>query len=189
MTTLSEMPSAIFAGDTLLVSLLLASYPASEWTCSFSFRFSTGSQIDFTATADNSKHLINVAPATTADWVAGTYAGFGRVTNIADATKVVTFWTGELVVKANFASASADFDSRSWAKKCLDAIEAVLQGKAGRDILNSTIAGQSIGRMSPMQLFEMRDRFKAEYQAEQAAEAAGQGKPQQSNIAITFINP
>jgi len=183
------MPSSITAGDTLLVSLGLTAYPATEWTVTFSFRAAEGSAIDLTATASGSYHLINEGPTSTVNWMAERYSGFGRATNIADATLAQVFWRGELEVLPNLATAEGDYDTRSWAKKCLDLIEAVLQGKASRDVLNSTIAGQSIGRMTPEQLWLMRDRFKAEYQAEQAADAAAQGKGQGSNICIRFTLP
>ena len=188
LTTLSEIPSAIFAGDTLLFSLSLGSYPATDWTVAYSFR-GCGSQIEFSATASGSLHVVNVAPTETVNWVSGTYTGIARATNTADATQVVTVWIGELVVKPNLATAQGDYDPRSLAKKCLDAIEAVLMGRASRDVLNTTIAGQSIGRMTPEQLLGLRDAFRAEYQAEQARLEAAQGKGQQSNIGITFTNP
>ena len=189
LTTLSEMPSAIYAGDTLLLSLNLGGYSADEWSCAFSFRFLSGSEINISATADGANHAIDVGASETGDWVPGIYTGVGKVTNIADETRVATFWTGELVVRPNLAISPGDTDTRSWAKKCLDTIEAVIQGKASKDVINSTIAGQSIGRMTPEQLFMLRDRFKAEYLAEQDEIEAAQGKGQRSNICITFINP
>jgi hypothetical protein len=189
LTTLSDVPSVITAGDTLLFKLSLGEYSSSDWTLAFSFRFASGSQIDFSSTASGSAHLVNVAPTETASWVPGTYYGLGRVTSKTDATLVATVWQGELVVKPDVTTAAADFDTRSWSKKCLDAIEAVLSGRASKDILNTTIAGQSIGRLTPEQLFVLRDRFRAEYQAEQGALEAAQGKGQRSNIGIIFTAP
>ncbi len=189
LTTLRECPATIQAGDTLLFEITNANYPASDWLLSYSFRKAGGSPVDFQSTNDNGAHLISVSPAVTKDWVEGEYKGVARFTHRTDSTLVTTWWKGTVNILPDLSAASQDTDTRSWAKKCLDNIDAVLQGKASRDIINSTIAGQSIGRMTPEQLFSFRDRFYTLYQQELNQEAANQKKPQRSNIGISFVLP
>lgn len=185
LTTLTDVPSVILAGDTLLFTIFRSYFPAHDgWSVVFSLRGKDGA-IDATSTpdADNSKHLFSVDATTTAGWVPGEYAARAKAINGGVST---TFWQGTLRINPDLGSEPAGQDTRSWAKRCLDAVEAVLENKASKDVLNTTIAGQSIGRMTPEQLFALRDRFRIEYQNEQRALQAGQGKPQQSVIGITF---
>jgi hypothetical protein len=185
---LRACPSAITAGDTLLFRIDNSSYPATEWLLSYSFRGDHLSRIDFFAQADGSNHVVNVSAIDTGTWMDGIYKGVGKFSNILDPSQVITIWQGTLQVKIDL-SAESEIDTRSWAKKCLDSVEQVLSGKATKDVLNSTIAGQSIGRMTPDQLFALRDRFFTLYQQELAQECANQKKPQMSNIGITFVLP
>jgi hypothetical protein len=112
--------------------------------------------------------------------------GVGRMSN---ASQVVTVWRGKLEVRDNLSTQSDNFDTRSWAKRCLDNIRAVLENRANRDVLNSTIAGQAIGRMTPEQLWALHDRFKSEYESELAELAAEQGKSTGRNIVYKFCAP
>jgi len=165
VTTLTAVPDATYIGDTLLFEIAESNYPASGWTLDYSFRATQGSAIDLTGTASGESHLFSVAPATTATWLPGTYYGVGRATDAGGGK--VTFWRGQLEIKPDLSTQEDNYDARSWAKRCLDKIEAVIEGKASKDVLNSTIAGQSIGRMSPEQLFAMHQRFASEVASEE----------------------
>lgn len=188
ITTLREIPSLIQAGDSLLFKIANSDFLASDWELSYSFR-GAGGQIDFTATNDSNDHLVSVGADVTVGWLAGDYKGAARFTKRTDSTQAITWWRGSLTVNADMVTTPSGQDTRSWAKRCLDAVEAVLQNKASKDVLNTTIAGQSIGRMAPEQLLALRDRFFTLYQQELAAEAASQGRPQTSNIGIIFRLP
>jgi hypothetical protein len=60
-------------------------------------------------------------------------------------------------------------DRRSHAEITLDKIKAMIEGRADDDVMNYTIAGRSVGKMSPSELIEWRNHYEAEVAAEKAA--------------------
>lgn len=186
-STLTAMPSVITAGDTLLLNIAGGDYPATEnWSLTYTFRTKDGSNVTFTSTANGSDHLFNVDAATTGTWTAGEYYGVGKVT---DGTTVVTIWTGRLTVATDLSTQPDNFDTRTSAQICLDAINAVLEGKATRDVLSTTIAGQSITRMTFTELLQAKAFFESKVNQEQAALDAAQGKTTGNHVLIRFNKP
>jgi hypothetical protein len=188
--TLTAVPTSVYAGDTVLFSVGLDDYKASDnWDITFDFRAKDGTAITFTSvddTVDASRHYVSLAPATTATWIPGDYIGVGRAIK---SSQKVTVWKGALTVEPELNSQTDNFDTRSHARKCLDAIEAVLEGKATRDVLNTTIAGQSIGRLTPDQLISFRAYYRAEVQAEEIAAAIANGEATGKDVLIRFNSP
>jgi len=185
-TTLTELPTAIRAGDTLLLSISLSDYPASDsWTLTYTFRKPNGSDISFASTADGDDHAITVAYGTTQTWEPGTYSGEARVD---DGSQRFTVWSGFIEVLPDLSIQDPNYDARSHARKMLDAIEAVLENRATKAILSTTIAGQSISRYSPEQLLSLRSFYRSEVDAEEAQAAADAGKSTGRNILVRFGN-
>jgi len=184
-TTLTEMPSVIYAGDTLLLKIDLSDYPATDWTLTYEFRRKLGSTISFSSTPDGSSHSFSVAAETTNIWVDGDYTGVGSVS---DGTQKFTVWTGRLTILPNLSAQEDNYDTRSHAEICLDALNAVIEGKASRDVLNTTIAGQTIGRMSFKELLEARNYYAALVEQELASLDAANGKGGK-NVLIRFSQP
>ena len=79
-------------------------------------------------------------------------------------------------------------DTRSAARICLDNLLLASQGKASRDILNTTIAGQSIGRMTWTEITTAIAYWQDRVNAEQATEDAANGKGSSKNVLIRFGN-
>lgn len=177
------MPSAVYAGDTLLMLLTEADYPASAgWSLTFEFRRKEGALISFTSTASGDLHSFTVAKDTTLGWIAGDYKGQCYAS---DGTQRFTVWTGTLSVFPDFSTQVENYDTRTHAEKVLDAIKTVLEGKATRDVLNTTIAGQSIGRMSFTELLQARAFYEHEVNNERIQAAGGEG----NIILARFVNP
>ena len=165
-------PTEITAGDTLKFTISLSDYlPADGWTLSYAL-VNKDNQIDITG-SDNGdgSHLISVAKATTKGWVAGTYDWQAYVDNGTERYKVRE---GQLEILADFASQS-NYDARSHVKKVLDAVEAVLEGRASKDQESYTINGRSLSRTSIPDLMKLRDRYRAEYENEIRAERIARG--------------
>lgn len=191
-TTLTAVPVSTYAGDSLDLLISLADYPASAgWALTYNFRKggdtpeSGGSEISFTSTESGSNHLFNILSTTTAGWLPGDYKGVGRVSL---GTKVVTVWKGSLEILPDLAEQTDNFDTRTHAKKCLDALNAMIEGKATRDVLNTTIAGQSIGRMTWQDLLSAQAHFQNLVDGEVAAENAANGLGNSRNVLIRFGN-
>lgn len=184
--TLTALPSVVYAGDSFLVELSnVSDYPAPTWTLTANFRGFGLSQIDFTSSANGSYHRFTVAAATTQIWIPGDYDGVIYATN---GTDVVTVWAGKLTVKPDLAAAGENFDTRSHARKCLDAIKSVLEGKASRDAIATTIAGQSITRMSFDELLRAKSYYEQEVAQEERQAAASMGLTGGNQIRMRFGN-
>jgi hypothetical protein len=177
-TTLTAVPASMYAGDSLDLLISLADYPASDgWVLTYAFRKESGTAISLTSTASGANHLLSATAATTGGWVAGVYGGVGRV---ALGATVQTVWTGNLEVKPDLSTAGDNYDARSHNQICLDAIRAVLRGKATRDVLSTVIAGQSITRLSPAQLRAEEAYYEARVDAENGVSR---------KIVIRFLKP
>ncbi|MES1985487.1 MAG: hypothetical protein V4461_11090 [Pseudomonadota bacterium] len=169
------MPASIVAGDSLKVIRpdIAADYPSSGgYALAFVFvPIAGGSPETFAASTSGGSWLLNVPASTTASWSAGSWRWVARVTKDADALIVDS---GIVTILAN--PAAADLDSRSHARRVLDAIEAVIENRATKSDLETTFAdGRQIKRMSHTELVQMRS-----YYAKQVANEdrrAGRGGP------------
>lgn len=166
-------PSEITAGDTAEWLIDLTDYPSPVWVLSYSL-VNAISKKTFSGTQylTGSDHHILIAKATTAAWVAGLYSYQATVT---DGTSRYVVETGTIGILPDFSQASSGLDDRTFAKKSLDAIEAVIYNRASQAQLEYTIAGRQLKFISPKDLMDLRDRFGAEYRAEERTKSAKNG--------------
>jgi hypothetical protein len=155
-------PEKFTAGETVEATVNSTDYPATDWTMSVAVVSMTGNTgLDEDATADGSDHVFSID---TSSLVAGRYAYQAKVT---DGTDTHFVEQGEFVVEANLFSQIGDtaitsLDTRSHAQKMLDAIEAVLEGRATREHLEMTHNGRTLKRHSFDQLTRIRDYYRGE---------------------------
>lgn len=186
-STLTAVPSAVYAGDSLLWEIGLENYPASDgWVLTYNFRKENGSTIQFASTPNGANHYFSVSASITAGWTPGVYLGTSKVTR---GVQSFTTWRGQIEILPDLSQQSDNYDTRSHAKKCLDAINAVLEGKATRDVMQTTIAGQSVGRMSWSEITAAKSYFQDLVDGESAAESAVNGLGNRRNILIRFGRP
>ena len=129
-------PAEIVAGDTLSWRRedLTADYPACSWTLTYVLAGPQKHTISASADPDFPEaFLVSVPAADTANYQAGNYWWAAYVSKDAERYQIAT---GQITVKENLSAASAGYDGRSHARKVLDALEAVLEGKATRDTLS-----------------------------------------------------
>jgi hypothetical protein len=157
-------PREVVAGDTWEWEKSFSDYPATTWTLTYYLR-SREHEASITAAADGTDHLVTVAKATTAAYKAGLYEITGFVT---DATERFQVYRGLLNVLPDPASQGAGQDPRSHARKTLDAIEAVVEGRATKDQQAYTIGGRSLQRMPIKDLMYFRGVYRAEVYAEES---------------------
>jgi hypothetical protein len=142
-----------------------------------------------TAVADTENvddFIFTVAAATTAAYTLGDYQ-WQLV-----ATKTTTRYTialGRVTLLDNIAVRNALYDNRSHAKKVLDAIEAVLEGRASRQDQAYTIAGRSLQLTPIPDLIKLRTLYKREYESELATASMKSGRGTKRKILTRFINP
>lgn len=182
MTTPTNESLQLRAGDTWQWRREdLSDYPAGTWTLTYYFK-SAAANFSVAATADGTNYAVTVAKATTAARTAGRYKWIAVVDNGTERHQVDQ---GELIVQPDFA-ASGNLDDRSHARKMLDAIEALLEGRATKDQQSMTIGDVSITRMPLDQLLAARDKYRTEVATQRRAERARAGNPPATNLPVRF---
>ena len=141
---------------------LVGDYPASAgWSLKYLLRNAT-QHYDIDATADGDSFAVSVAASTTSGYAAGRYAWSAVVTKGAEKHEV---GRGTLVVLPDLTVATA-LDTRSHARKVLDAIAAVIENRATKDQMRYQIEGRELQRCP----LEDLTRFRIFYAAEVARE-------------------
>lgn len=159
---------------------------ASEWTLIYNFAGTAGA-FEITAAADGDDFLVSVSASVTDAYVAGEYSWIACVEKGAGATldrRIVDRGTCKVV--AGVDEYVFGLDNRSHVKKVLDAIEAVILGRATSDQQAYTIAGRSLQRTPLPDLIQLRQLYKAEYDAELAEEKANNGETTGRRYLVRF---
>ena len=162
-------PTEARAGDTWKWTKTLADYPASEgWALTYRFKSATAA-FEVAASASGDDYSVTVAATTTDDIAAGFYTWVAQVSL---AGEKYTVDSGPFTVNPDFhtGTASAAYDGRSHARIVVDAIEAVIEGRASRDQEAYEIAGRSLKRTPIADLLKLRQHYRAELATEEAAQ-------------------
>jgi hypothetical protein len=160
-----KVPAEIAIGETLEFEKDFEDFPADEWTVTYYFR-GAGPGFNVAGTADGTTHVFTVAAATSATMVAGRYDY--QAFAVKDDEKHLVD-EGSTTAKASLAllNTTETYDGRSPAKKILDAIDALMQGKATLDQQSYLIATGVPGftsqrqaeRIPPSELLELRKYY------------------------------
>lgn len=175
------IPSTIQAGDTLPLSASLSSYPASEYQLSITL-VGPASRYVISYAADGENHVATISALDSSEYGAGKYTYHARVSK---GDERYTVETGTTTVKPDV-STKQSFDARHHVEKVLEAIEAVLEGKATQDHLSVTFNGRAITRYAPEQLLKWRSVYKQELKSIQKAERLKQGLSSGNKIMVRF---
>lgn len=168
-------PTELRAGDTWTWTKTLADYPASTpWTLKYRFKNAAGG-FEIVASASGDGYSVSVAAATTAAYAAGAYSWMAWVEG--GSSEKYTVDSGTLTIDPDYRSGTSTtaYDGRSHAQTVLDAIEAVIEGRASKDQEEYEIAGRRLKRTAIPTLLKMRQHYKAEVAAEAAREAIANG--------------
>jgi hypothetical protein len=174
-------PSLITAGDTLKWVKTLADYSAADgWVLSYVF-INAAAKFSITATASGSDFAVTVAAATTAAYAAGAYDWRAQVSKSGE---VYTVSTGRATVKPAFSVAT--LDGRSQARTSLEAIEAMLQGRASSAVHEYEIAGRRLKYIPVPELLQLRDALRADVAREDTAARIASGLGDNRRIYVRF---
>lgn len=159
-------PPSIVAGDSASWRVTLPEYPAGDWTLRYSL-INANALHTIEASADGDEYLVTLAPATTAGWAPGRYEVTAYVES---ATERHTLGHGHIQIQPN--PVSGPRDTRSHARKVLDAIESFLETG---DIMAGQvqIADRRIANIPIPDLLSLRDRYRAEVKREESGGKAG----------------
>lgn len=161
-------PAELVAGDSWSWSRpdLRDAWPASgSWVLTYRLRPAAGGT-SVLLTAD-AAFAVAVAPAASALYAAGAWLWTAMVGNGTDRH---TVGEGRITVRPDPAAATAT-DARSWAERTLEAVEAVLAGRATADHEAYSIEGRSVTRIPIAELRTWRARLKTEVARERGAPA------------------
>lgn len=159
------IPSQITAGVTLSIPITLTEYPAGTWSMSLVLR--GPGVIDLAASADGETHVLSADAGTTAGWAAGVYWYSLRVTD--GANQIHELETGQVEIRADLAAVDGTYDGRGHVERVLDAIEAVIEGRASIDQERYRINNRELQRTPIDQLLKLRSEYRRELQRLKAA--------------------
>jgi hypothetical protein len=167
------LPRIQRAGDSFSWRQTLGEHTAANgWALTLRLIPQAGAPVQITGSATGPEWAFAATPAQTAAWPAVAYTAALIATRADERT---TLASGSLTVQPDLAT-SATHDSRSFARKMLDAIEAALIGRATNDeldLISITVYSRGQTR-SQGELLAARNKFLVEVQREEAA--AGRGR-------------
>lgn len=177
----TQEPAFVVAGDSITWKKSIADYPASAgWVLNYRLINAAG-KIDIASTTSGDDHQISVPAVTSAAWAAGYYTWTAYVTKAAER---YTLGSGAVTVKPNLAAQTAGYDTRSHAAKTLDAIEAVIEGRATQSHLSYSIAGRQMQFIPIAELLVFRDRYRGEVRSEENAARVANGLASRNRILV-----
>lgn len=176
------MLGPIVAGDTFKLDYYNSDYSSSEYDIEIHLRGYGLEPIDIvegstgvTITPEGNGWTITVKADNTEDYSTGIYSYAIYAVKTDERYEMER---GQVEVKANLVALASTDDPRSHVKKVLDAIEAVIVGRATNDELSYSIAGRSLSLTPIADLLVLRDKYKWEYDREvRAAKVAAGFKP------------
>ncbi len=168
-------PREITIGSRATWSRSWSDYPAPAWVLTY-YLLNPDRQLVIVAAADGEAHEVDVLPAAQGAWVAGDYLMTGAVANAATGDRRTVVDRVPLTLLPDPATLTSGHDQRGHVQRVLDALTAVIEGKATHDQLSYSVEGVSIARMSPTELLAFRDRYVLLRQNELARERRAAGK-------------
>lgn len=174
-------PGCINAGDTVKWLKTLTDYPATDgWVLKYTYINATAKQ-EVTAAAQGADYAVTILAATSAAWAAGSYDW--RAT-VAKAGEVYTVAGGRSVVKPSFGVAT--LDARSQARRALEAVETMMEGRASSATAEYEIAGRKLKYIPVPELLQLRDKLRADVAREDAASDIAAGLAPRGRIHVRF---
>ena len=127
------------------------------------------SAIDLEAVAGPAGAEIHAAASVTSGWGAGAYSYALRALEPGEDGAIEALESGSTRVLQDVALLAAGHDARSHAEKVLEALEAVLEGRASKDQMSYSIKGRSLALTPLADLLAMRKAYRAELASQRAA--------------------
>lgn len=183
---LPQEPSSFIGGDTVSWTKSLNDFSAADgWVLTYEFRGANRKTV--TCAANGSGFLATITAEDSAAYIPGDYYVFGYASK---GTERYSVFQGKISVKQNPAAGNSPFDGRTHAKRCLDAIEATLEGNASRDESSYSIqfggTNRQLSLCSKDELMKMRNYYLSEVRREEQAERLAQGGDRGNRILVRF---
>lgn len=181
-------PLKVVVGDFIQwkKTSLAETYPPATHSAEYVARVTAGGsgEIKLAATERTSYYLFQVSSATSAAFEAGYYHWQLEITETASGNRIVVE-RGEFEAVPDLDNNGAD--PRTHAEIMLDKIEALLQGRADKDVTSYSINGRSIAKMNISDLLTWRDYYRKEVLKERRDNAIALGKPTKTTVKVRFL--
>jgi hypothetical protein len=179
-------PTSIVSGDLVMWRRTdYAEYANVNHTLTYRFRPAAGGEVvSVTAAVVSGEFRITMSVAVTAAMAVGRWYWSAYIARVSDSARV-QIADGQILVAANLAVDQGDL--RSHARRMLDAIESVMEGRATDSVASYTIGGRQINKIAPDELIGWRNHYKTEVQAEEDADRLAQGLPARNTIRMRFV--
>lgn len=177
-------PTRCVAGDTITWKKSLPEYPASAgWVLSYRLINAAG-RIDISSVADGGDHLVIVVASTSSTYAPGDYSWSAAVTR---GVERYTIATGSLTIRPDLSAQSTGYDTRTVARKALDAVDAALLAFGDKAFQQEYEIGDRRMRFrSHGEFLQLRDRLRNEVRAEESAERIANGLGSPSRVLVRF---
>lgn len=174
MTTPTLEPTELRAGDTWTWTRSLPDYPATTWTLKYRFKHASAAGFEIVASAAGSDFSISVAASASTAYEAGDWTWMSWVEKV-DGTKI-TVGQGLTRILPDYRNGlvTAAFDDRSHARKTLAALESWIEDR-NPAVAEYEITGRRMRYIPLVDLLKLRQLYKAEVAAEEAAAAIANG--------------
>lgn len=158
----STEPEIIYVNEEVAWIQDLSDYPAPTYTLKYGLTKADGTGALTVTASDNGdgQHLVEIASAETATMGAGGWRWQKRVELTADGSEKTVLAQGRLEVRPDFIAGAVD--ARADIEAALEALTAMIRGKATKDVQSYTINGRSLQSMSPSELMEWKAALQAE---------------------------
>jgi hypothetical protein len=183
-------PLEFVAGETVQFEKSFDDYLSSDgWSLNYYFRGAGSLDQTAEAQADGS-FLVTLSSEKTAELAPGTYFWQGWVELDGEKHMIAS---GQVEVAQGLAGDLGAYDGRSPAKKILDAIDAMVAGKATRDQQEYTIAGGSssrtLKRIPIPELMELRKTYARKVAQERRRARVKRGGTLFQSVKVRFDEP
>lgn len=178
VASLTTLPAAFFAGDTVKVAISGAVYPAPGFVVTLALNGPARFTKD--ATANGADHALTLASADTAERPPGVYAWAIFATETATGERV-TICTGSTWMKPNPANGAA-----SYAEECLVLLRAYIKGQLPTGLASHTINGNQITKIDIAVAIRLEREFAAKVGAENRERLQAAGVETEDTIQIYF---
>lgn len=180
-----KVPNSFTAGESFSWTKDFSLYPASTWTLTYFFR-GAGQGFNVEATPNGNKFDLSALSSDTENCTAGTYSFQAFVTKVDEKILVDS---GTIRVHPNLAAINAGdtFDGRSNAQQILDAIDAMIKGKATLDQQSYVIGNRQLSRIPIPDLTLLRDKYQRIVNQEKRTEKQKKGSSYLKTIKAAFV--
>lgn len=164
---------------------LVEDYPLASYSLVYTARLRGGAnpEIRFTAVEEQGTYVARLNSTTTAGFIPGDYYWQAEIVRSSDNASVIVD-SGEWTIVANLDRSGAD--PRSHAQIMVDKIEALLEGRADKDVSSYSIQGRSLSKMAVSELLDWRDYYRREVTREKQKAAIAAGKQGSATVKVRF---